>query len=209
MSGGRRPGGREHQFRGDHKTGFEAFIANAARDHGVFYGLAAAMLALFTGWAQASSFVVTEPLGHRTVSPAWEGRGAGRAEGMSDDLQQSWTRMGGPLVPVCLRGGACGRLMTTGSLRWPLAVLAGPSWCWLAWWCAAGHGQPPPRTASCWRAVPPADGPDGRGADRVVAPGTGDPSRSQAVRTHLQRAVRQSSFRPAARRAADPVDPCT
>lgn len=32
------------------KTGFEAFVANAARDHGLAYGLAAAALALMTGW---------------------------------------------------------------------------------------------------------------------------------------------------------------
>ncbi|MGU9981791.1 TIGR02186 family protein [Phreatobacter sp. HK31-P] len=38
------------------KTGFEAFIANAARDHGILYGLAAAMLALFTGWAASVVF---------------------------------------------------------------------------------------------------------------------------------------------------------
>lgn len=38
------------------KTGFEAFVANAARDHGVLYGLAAAMLALFTGWAASVVF---------------------------------------------------------------------------------------------------------------------------------------------------------
>ncbi len=38
------------------KTGFEAFVANAARDNGVLYGLAAAMLALFTGWAASVVF---------------------------------------------------------------------------------------------------------------------------------------------------------
>jgi len=32
------------------KVGFEQFVANAARDHGVLYGLATAMMALFTGW---------------------------------------------------------------------------------------------------------------------------------------------------------------
>ena len=32
------------------KTGFEQFVANAARDHGLFYGLATAMMALLTGW---------------------------------------------------------------------------------------------------------------------------------------------------------------
>jgi len=38
------------------KTGFEAFVANAARDQGLFYGLAAAMLALFTGWVASVAF---------------------------------------------------------------------------------------------------------------------------------------------------------
>jgi uncharacterized protein (TIGR02186 family) len=32
------------------KVGFEQFVATAARDHGFFYGVAAAMMALFTGW---------------------------------------------------------------------------------------------------------------------------------------------------------------
>ena len=32
------------------KTGFEQFVANAARDHGLFYGLATALMALLTGW---------------------------------------------------------------------------------------------------------------------------------------------------------------
>ena len=32
------------------KVGFEQFVANAARDHGLFYGLATAMMALLTGW---------------------------------------------------------------------------------------------------------------------------------------------------------------
>jgi uncharacterized protein (TIGR02186 family) len=32
------------------KVGFEQFVANAARDHGVFYGLMCAALALLTGW---------------------------------------------------------------------------------------------------------------------------------------------------------------
>lgn len=38
------------------KTGFEAFVANSARDHGLFYGLAAAALALVTGWAASVVF---------------------------------------------------------------------------------------------------------------------------------------------------------
>jgi uncharacterized protein (TIGR02186 family) len=38
------------------KTGFEAFVANSARDHGLFYGLAAAALALLTGWAASVVF---------------------------------------------------------------------------------------------------------------------------------------------------------
>lgn len=38
------------------KTGFEAFVANAARDNGLLYGLAAAALALFTGWAASVAF---------------------------------------------------------------------------------------------------------------------------------------------------------
>jgi uncharacterized protein (TIGR02186 family) len=32
------------------KAGFEQFVASAAREHGVLYGLATAMLALMTGW---------------------------------------------------------------------------------------------------------------------------------------------------------------
>lgn len=32
------------------KVGFEQFVANAARDHGLAYGMATAMLALLTGW---------------------------------------------------------------------------------------------------------------------------------------------------------------
>jgi uncharacterized protein (TIGR02186 family) len=32
------------------KVGFEQFVANAARDHGMLYGLATAALALLTGW---------------------------------------------------------------------------------------------------------------------------------------------------------------
>jgi uncharacterized protein (TIGR02186 family) len=32
------------------KVGFEQFVADAARDHGLLYGLATAMLALLTGW---------------------------------------------------------------------------------------------------------------------------------------------------------------
>jgi uncharacterized protein (TIGR02186 family) len=32
------------------KAGFEEFVAEAAREHGLIYGLATAMLALLTGW---------------------------------------------------------------------------------------------------------------------------------------------------------------
>ena len=32
------------------KVGFEQFVATSARDYGIFYGLATAMMALFTGW---------------------------------------------------------------------------------------------------------------------------------------------------------------
>ena len=32
------------------KVGFEQFVANAARDYGLLYGLATAMMALLTGW---------------------------------------------------------------------------------------------------------------------------------------------------------------
>jgi uncharacterized protein (TIGR02186 family) len=38
------------------KTGFEAFVANAARDNGLLYGIAAAAMALFTGWAASVVF---------------------------------------------------------------------------------------------------------------------------------------------------------
>jgi uncharacterized protein (TIGR02186 family) len=32
------------------KVGFEQFVATAAREHGLIYGIATAMLALLTGW---------------------------------------------------------------------------------------------------------------------------------------------------------------
>ena len=32
------------------KVGFEQFVAHAAVDHGLLYGLATAMMALLTGW---------------------------------------------------------------------------------------------------------------------------------------------------------------
>jgi uncharacterized protein (TIGR02186 family) len=32
------------------KVGFEQFVATAARDHGILYGIAAVMMAMFTGW---------------------------------------------------------------------------------------------------------------------------------------------------------------
>ena len=32
------------------KVGFEQFVANAARDYGFLYGIAAAMMAMVTGW---------------------------------------------------------------------------------------------------------------------------------------------------------------
>jgi uncharacterized protein (TIGR02186 family) len=32
------------------KVGFEQFVANAARDHGLLYGLTTAMMAVLTGW---------------------------------------------------------------------------------------------------------------------------------------------------------------
>ena len=32
------------------KVGFEQFVADAARDYGLLYGLATAMMALLTGW---------------------------------------------------------------------------------------------------------------------------------------------------------------
>jgi uncharacterized protein (TIGR02186 family) len=32
------------------KVGFEQLVANAARDRGLIYGLATAMMALLTGW---------------------------------------------------------------------------------------------------------------------------------------------------------------
>ena len=32
------------------KAGFEQYVADAARDHGLLYGLATAMMALFIGW---------------------------------------------------------------------------------------------------------------------------------------------------------------
>jgi uncharacterized protein (TIGR02186 family) len=38
------------------KVGFEQFVANAARDYGFIYGLAAAMMAMVTGWFAAVVF---------------------------------------------------------------------------------------------------------------------------------------------------------
>ena len=38
------------------KVGFEQFVANAARDYGFLYGLAAAMMALMTGWIASVVF---------------------------------------------------------------------------------------------------------------------------------------------------------
>jgi uncharacterized protein (TIGR02186 family) len=38
------------------KVGFEQFVANAARDYGFVYGLAAAMMAMVTGWFAAVVF---------------------------------------------------------------------------------------------------------------------------------------------------------
>jgi hypothetical protein len=33
-----------------YKSGFEQVVTNAARDHGLLYGLATAMMAIATGW---------------------------------------------------------------------------------------------------------------------------------------------------------------
>jgi uncharacterized protein (TIGR02186 family) len=38
------------------KVGFEQFVANAARDYGVLYGLTTAMMAILTGWFAAVMF---------------------------------------------------------------------------------------------------------------------------------------------------------
>jgi uncharacterized protein (TIGR02186 family) len=38
------------------KVGFEQFVATAARDYGFFYGLTAAMMAMFTGWLASVMF---------------------------------------------------------------------------------------------------------------------------------------------------------
>jgi len=38
------------------KVGFEQFVVNAARDHGLFYGLATALMALMTGWIASIVF---------------------------------------------------------------------------------------------------------------------------------------------------------
>ena len=38
------------------KVGFEQFVANAAREHGVLYGLATTMMALATGWIASVAF---------------------------------------------------------------------------------------------------------------------------------------------------------
>ena len=38
------------------KVGFEQFVVNAARDHGLLYGLVTALMALFTGWIASVAF---------------------------------------------------------------------------------------------------------------------------------------------------------
>ena len=38
------------------KVGFEQVVANAARDHGLLYGLATALMALLTGWLASVVF---------------------------------------------------------------------------------------------------------------------------------------------------------
>ena len=38
------------------KAGFEQYVADAARDHGLIYGVATAMMALFTGWLASVVF---------------------------------------------------------------------------------------------------------------------------------------------------------
>ena len=38
------------------KVGFEQFVVNAARDHGLLYGVATALMALFTGWIASIVF---------------------------------------------------------------------------------------------------------------------------------------------------------
>ena len=38
------------------KVGFEQFVANAAQDYGLLYGLTTAMMAIMTGWFAAVVF---------------------------------------------------------------------------------------------------------------------------------------------------------
>jgi len=38
------------------KVGFEQFVVNAARDHGLLYGFATALMALMTGWIASVAF---------------------------------------------------------------------------------------------------------------------------------------------------------
>ena len=38
------------------KTGFEQYVADAARDHGLLYGLATMLMALLTGWIASVVF---------------------------------------------------------------------------------------------------------------------------------------------------------
>ena len=38
------------------KVGFEQFVANAAHEYGLLYGLATAMMAILTGWFAAVVF---------------------------------------------------------------------------------------------------------------------------------------------------------
>ena len=38
------------------KAGFEQYVADAARDHGLLYGLATTLMALLTGWIASVVF---------------------------------------------------------------------------------------------------------------------------------------------------------
>ena len=38
------------------KAGFEQYVADAAHDHGLLYGLATALMALLTGWFASAVF---------------------------------------------------------------------------------------------------------------------------------------------------------
>ena len=56
------------------KTGFEQYVADAARDYGLFYGLTTAMMALLIGWFASLVFAAI----NERDRPAWRTPGCSR-----------------------------------------------------------------------------------------------------------------------------------